>query len=105
VIAAVLAIETRSLLLGESASPADVAAIRSALIGPGVTAVIHLRTEHLGPEELLVGAKIEVPGATSAAEVAAAIDAAEARVRAAVPIARVIYLEPDLRRPEVASET
>jgi len=105
VIAAVLAIETRSLLLGESASPADVAAIRSALIGPGVTAVIHLRTEHLGPEELLVGAKIEVPGATSAAEVAAAIDAAEARVRAAVPIARVIYLEPDLRRPDVAPET
>jgi cation diffusion facilitator family transporter len=105
VIAVVLATETRSLLLGESASPADVAAIRSALIGPGVTSVIHLRTEHLGPEELLVGAKIEVPGATSAAEVAAAIDAAEARVRAAVPIARVIYLEPDLRRPEVASET
>jgi len=105
VIAFVLATETRSLLLGESASPADVAAIRSALIGPGVTSVIHLRTEHLGPEELLVGAKIEVPGATSAAEVAAAIDAAEARVRAAVPIARVIYLEPDLRRPEVASET
>ena len=105
VIAFVLATETRSLLLGESASPADVAAIRSALIGPGVTSVIHLRTEHLGPEELLVGAKIEMPGATSAAEVAAAIDAAEARVRAAVPIARVIYLEPDLRRPEVASET
>jgi len=105
VIAVVLATETRSLLLGESASPVDVAAIRSALIGPGVTSVIHLRTEHLGPEELLVGAKIEMPGATSAAEVAAAIDAAEARVRAAVPIARVIYLEPDLRRPEVASET
>jgi len=98
VIAVVLATETRSLLLGESASPVDVAAIRSALIGPGVTSVIHLRTEHLGPEELLVGAKIEMPGATSAAEVAAAIDAAEARVRAAVPIARVIYLEPDLRR-------
>jgi len=105
VIAVVLATETRSLLLGESASPVDVAAIRSALIGPGVTSVIHLRTEHLGPEELLVGAKIEMPGATSAAEVAAAIDAAEARVRAAVPIARVIYLEPDLRRPDVAPET
>ena len=98
VIAVVLAIETRSLLMGESASPSDVAAIRSALIGPGVTSVIHLRTEHLGPDELLVGAKIEVPGANSAADVAEAIDAAESRVRAAVPIARVIYLEPDLRR-------
>ena len=97
-IAVVLAIETRSLLLGESASAADVAAIRAALVGPGVTSVIHLRTQHLGPDELLVGAKIEVPAATTAAEVATAIDAAELRVRGAVPIARVIYLEPDLRR-------
>lgn len=103
-IAVVLAIETRSLLLGESASAADVAAIRAALIGPGVTSVIHLRTQHLGPDELLVGAKIEVPGATTAAEVATAIDAAELRVRAAVPIAGVIYLEPDLRRAEDAPD-
>jgi cation diffusion facilitator family transporter len=104
VIAVILAIETRSLLLGEAASPSDIAKIRSALIGPGVTSIIHLRTEHIGPDELLVGAKIEVLGATSAADVAAAIDAAEARVRAAVPIARVIYLEPDLRRAENAPE-
>ncbi|WP_028050207.1 cation diffusion facilitator family transporter [Cellulomonas sp. URHD0024] len=97
-IAIVLALETKSLLLGESATAKDVEAISTALVGPGVTSVIHLRTLHLGPEELLVAAKIEVDGATSAADVAAAIDAAELRVRAAVPIARVIYLEPDLRR-------
>ncbi|MDM7831737.1 cation diffusion facilitator family transporter [Cellulomonas edaphi] len=97
-IAVVLALETKSLLLGESATKSDVAAIKGALVGPGVTSVIHLRTMHLGPEEVLVAAKIEVPGATTAAEVAEAIDAAEVRVRAAVPIARVIYLEPDLRR-------
>ena len=96
-IAIVLAMETKSLLLGESASRKDVAAIRAALVGPGVPSVIHLRTLHLGPEELLVAAKIEVPAASSAADVAEAIDAAERRVRAAVPIARVIYLEPDLR--------
>ncbi|ROS31193.1 cation diffusion facilitator family transporter [Cellulomonas sp. PhB150] len=97
-IAIVLALETKSLLLGESATKSDVAAIKSALVGPGVSSVIHLRTLHLGPEEVLVAAKIEVPAATTAADVAAAIDAAEQRVRAAVPIARVIYLEPDLRR-------
>ncbi|HYQ76418.1 cation diffusion facilitator family transporter [Cellulomonas sp.] len=96
-IAIVLAMETKSLLLGESASRKDVDAIRAALVGPGVPSVIHLRTLHLGPEELLVAAKIEVPAASSAADVAEAIDAAEQRVRAAVPIARVIYLEPDLR--------
>ncbi len=53
---------------------------------------------HLGPEELLVAAKIAVPAASSAADVAAAIDAAEVRVREAVPLARLIYLEPDLHR-------
>jgi cation diffusion facilitator family transporter len=98
VIAFILAIETRSLLLGEGANKESVARIRTALVGEGVTWVIHLRTLHLGPDELLVAAKIEVPSATTAADVAAAIDAAEARVRAEVPIARVIYLEPDLRR-------
>lgn len=97
IIAIVLAVETKSLLLGESASRKDVDAIRAALIGPGVPSVIHLRTLHLGPEELLVAAKIEVPAASTAGDVAEAIDAAEQRVRAAVPIARVIYLEPDLR--------
>lgn len=97
-IAIVLAVETKSLLLGESASRTDVDAIRAALVGAGVVSVIHLRTLHLGPEELLVAAKIEIAATASATDVAQAIDAAEQRVRAAVPIARVIYLEPDLRR-------
>jgi cation diffusion facilitator family transporter len=103
VIAVILAIETRSLLLGESATVEAVRAIESALVGDGVTSVIHLRTLHLGPEELLVAAKIEVRAAETAAQVAAAIDSAERRVRAAVPIAKVIYLEPDLRRATAAS--
>ena len=97
VIAVILAAETRSLLLGESASPVHVAAIREALLGSGVISVIHLRTLHVGPEELLVAAKVEVPAAETAEDVAHAIDAAEDRVRAAVPIATLIYLEPDLR--------
>ncbi len=95
-IAAVLATEMKSLLLGESATAEDVAAIERALPGPGVPRVIHLRTMHLGPEELLVAAKIAVDAGESATDVARAIDAAEQRVRAAVPIARVIYLEPDI---------
>jgi len=98
VIAVVLALETRSLLLGESASPETVATIERALVGDGVTSVIHLKTLHVGPEELLVAAKIEVPSVASAAQVAAAIDAAEARMRSALPIVKYAYLEPDLRR-------
>ena len=97
-VAVVLVIETKSLLLGESAAPAQVSAIEAALLGDGVERVIHLRTMHLGPDELLVGAKLAMPAHASLPEVARAIDSAEERVRAAVPIARVIYLEPDLER-------
>jgi cation diffusion facilitator family transporter len=102
VIAAVLAYEMNSLLLGESASPAHHAAIAAALAGPGVASVIHLRTLHLGPDDILVAAKIEVENVASAADIAATIDAAEQRIRAAVPIATKIYLEPDLRRAVTA---
>ena len=105
VVAFILAIETKSLLLGESASPDQVQAIIAALIGEGVASVIHQRTLHIGPEELLVAAKIGVPAAITAAEVARAIDAAERRVRAAVPIATVIYLEPDIDRTPAARRT
>ncbi|KQX69893.1 cation diffusion facilitator family transporter [Angustibacter sp. Root456] len=102
VVAAVLAVEMKSLLLGESANPEAVRRIEAALVGPGVSSIIHMRTLHLGPEELLVAAKIAVPPTESAADVAEAIDAAEVRVREAVPIARVIYLEPDIRRAAVS---
>ncbi|MEY2243310.1 cation diffusion facilitator family transporter [Streptomyces sp. NPDC015532] len=96
-IALVLAAETKSLLLGESAGPEDTEKIEAAMVdGATVTGIIHMRTLHLGPEELLVAAKIAVKHDDTAAQVASAIDAAESRIRAAVPIARVIYLEPDI---------
>ncbi|WP_255950368.1 cation diffusion facilitator family transporter [Streptomyces odontomachi] len=96
-IALVLAVETKSLLLGEAAGPGEVRKIEQALVdGDTVTRIIHMRTLHLGPDELLVAAKIAVEHDDTAAEVAAAINAAEARIRAAVPIARIIYLEPDI---------
>jgi cation diffusion facilitator family transporter len=98
IIAIILIIETKSLLVGEAASPDAVDRIRAALVGQGVDRVIHLRTMHLGPDELLVAAKIAMPRTTSLERAAAAIDAAERRVRSAEPAARVIYLEPDLDR-------
>ncbi len=98
-IAVVLAIETKSLLIGEAARPEQVAAITAALdAAPGLDRVIHLRTMHLGPDELLVAAKVATAPGSSATDVATAIDDAEERIRAAVPIARVIYLEPDIDR-------
>jgi cation diffusion facilitator family transporter len=96
-IAAVLAVETSSLLLGESATAADVAKIEAAIQSDG-TRIIHLRTLHLGPEELLVAAKFSVTSGSNGAQIAQAIDDAEARIRAAVPTASVIYLEPDIPR-------
>jgi cation diffusion facilitator family transporter len=96
-IAIVLAAETKSLLLGEAAGAEEVAKIEKAIVdGDTVTSIIHMRTLHLGPEELLVAAKIAVQHDNTATEVAAAINAAEARIRESVPIARVIYLEPDI---------
>ncbi|MFD5632010.1 MULTISPECIES: cation diffusion facilitator family transporter [unclassified Streptomyces] len=97
VIALVLAVETKSLLLGESAGIEEVRKIETAIVdGHTVTGIIHMRTLHLGPEELLVAAKIAVQHDDTATEVAGAINAAESRIREAVPIARVIYLEPDI---------
>ena len=101
VIAVFLAIEMSSLLIGEAADPAQVAAIEAALTdSPDVSRVIHLRTLHLGPDELLVAAKIAVRHDDTALAIARSIDRAEARVRAAVPQAVTIYLEPDIDRVE-----
>jgi cation diffusion facilitator family transporter len=99
-VAVLLAVETKSLIIGEAAVPEQLAAIEQALrSAPGVDRVIHLRTMHLGPDELLLAAKIAVDPADAGADIAATIDDAEARVRAAVPTAKVIYLEPDIYRP------
>jgi cation diffusion facilitator family transporter len=104
-IAIVLAIETKSLLLGESATPEDVAKIEQAITdGPEVSRIIHMKTLHLGPEEVLVAAKVAVEPTTSAAEVSRHINAVEDRIRAAVPMARVIYLEPDIYSAEAAEQ-
>jgi cation diffusion facilitator family transporter len=102
-VAVVLAIETKSLLLGESAGSADQELIRSAIVGASdeVLDVIHLRTMHIGPEELLVACKIAVAPMDSAQDVARAINAAEARIREAVPEATYIFIEPDIRRATV----
>jgi divalent metal cation (Fe/Co/Zn/Cd) transporter len=92
--------ETKSLLIGESASVETSEQIVTAVeSGPQKFQVIHLRTSHIGPETLLVTAKIGVPAEMTARDLTAGINAAEERIRAAVPIAETIYLEPDLYRP------
>lgn len=99
VIAVFLVVEMKGLLIGEGATSPQLGEIRGALVdGAAVTRVIHLKTLHLGPDELLVAAKIGMAPGLSVVDLAQAIDAAETRVRAAVPIARSIYLEPDLYR-------
>jgi cation diffusion facilitator family transporter len=106
VVAIVLAIETKSLLLGESAAPEAQDKIRAALEDTHLfDSVIHMKTMHLGPEELLVAAKVAVRRGAAAEDIAGAIDDAEAAIRAAEPTAQVIYLEPDIYRADyVAAE-
>ena len=96
-IAIFLTIEMKSLLIGEAALEVHIRAINQALIdSPHVSRVIDLRTQHIGPEELLVAAKIEFTETLTSPDIAAAIDKAEASIRSALPIASRIYLEPDV---------
>ena len=100
VIAIVLAIELRSLLIGESASPATIKRIEDAIRqDPDLVQIIHMRTQHVGPEELIVGVKVQLRAGLSFAEVAQAIDRIEARVRREVPAARLLYIEPGVHEP------
>jgi cation diffusion facilitator family transporter len=99
VVAVILGIETKSLLLGEGARPEDAAAIVEVIeSSPEVTSLIHIKSLYLGPDELLVAAKVGFAAGSKLADVARAIDEIEARIRAAVPVARVIYIEPDVVR-------
>ncbi len=98
-VAVILAIEVKSLLIGEAAAPESVARIRAAVSGAaGVERIIHLKTLHIAPEELLVAAKISVSAGATASDVAATIDAAERALRAAEPMATQVFLEPDIHR-------
>ncbi|MBA3309718.1 MAG: cation diffusion facilitator family transporter [Nocardioidaceae bacterium] len=100
VVAITLAIETKSLLLGESAAPEARALIEQGILGDDtVERIIHMRTLHVGPEEILVAAKIAVAPTESAQVLSDTINSAEERVRAAVPAAMHIYIEPDIYRP------
>ena len=99
VIASILAVRMKALLIGESASPVDQATVIDALTSSQhVTRLIHIRTLHLGPDELMVAAKVEFERNLSMAELAASVDAAERSLRAAVPTVTLIYIEPDLYR-------
>ncbi|MFC3451102.1 cation diffusion facilitator family transporter [Amycolatopsis speibonae] len=98
VIAIILIIEMKSLLIGEGASEPDLDTIIDELAAGKVERVIHIRTLYIGPDEMLVAAKLALVPGLETGEVAQAIDDAEARVRAKVPTAKLIYLEPDLDR-------
>ena len=96
-VAITLAVETKSLLLGEAAGPDSIGRIEAALAGtPGVDRIIHMKTMHMGPEEILVAAKIGVRGSDSAESVAEAINRAEVNIREAEPMVTSLYLEPDI---------
>jgi cation diffusion facilitator family transporter len=104
VIAILLAVEMKGLLIGESASTKDAERITTILEGaPSVRRLIHIKTQHLGPDELLVAAKLEFDPDLSVDQLAEAINGVETALRDAVPIARVVYIEPDVYRPAVTS--
>ena len=104
-IALILGVETKSLLVGEGANRADYDRIVDAISrGPEVEKLIHIKTLYLGPDELMVAAKIALTADKSVRDAASDIDEIERRIRSAVPAARVIYLEPDVYRPALDPE-
>ncbi|RDI68699.1 cation diffusion facilitator family transporter [Nocardia pseudobrasiliensis] len=105
-IAIVLIVEMKSLLIGEGATPDQTRKIRENLVdGARIDRVIHLRTEYLGPEELLIAAKVSIVPGLEITDIAQAIDDAESRVRTAVPTAKLMYIEPDLYRSGATTES
>jgi cation diffusion facilitator family transporter len=106
VISIVLTIEMKSLLIGEAATREHIKAITEAVEGvPQVMKVIDLKTQHIGPEELLVAGKIEFDSGLTNRQVSEAINEVEAALRAAVPLVMQIYLEPDLFNPDHVDST
>jgi cation diffusion facilitator family transporter len=104
VIAVILVIEMKGLLIGEAASPATLASIQQTMESTDrVQKVIHVKTQHIGPDELLVGAKLAFDAGLDLPALAEAINEVEHRVRQAVPAARVIYIEPDIERSQPAT--
>ena len=96
-VAIVLGIETKSLLVGEGATVEDTERIRDAINAHDqVESLIHMKTLYLGPDELLVGAKVAFGRTQRLSDVATAINELETAIREAVPAARIIYIEPDV---------
>nr|WP_270910991.1 cation diffusion facilitator family transporter [Leucobacter sp. UCMA 4100] len=103
-VAVVLVIEVSSLLVGEGANPEDLAKIEAAIVSvKGVERIIHMKTLYLGPEELMIGVKISVGPERKVRELSFLINQAERHVRAQVPHAKVIYIEPDVWRDPSAT--
>ncbi|MEO6715017.1 MAG: cation diffusion facilitator family transporter [Mycobacteriales bacterium] len=104
IIAVILAVEMRSLLIGEGANPRERVQVERMLVDhPEIDALIHLKTLYIGPEELLVAAKVSMIASLSFNDVARVINEAEVSIRDAVPTARIIYIEPDVCRPDAAA--
>ena len=96
-VAVILGIETKSLLVGEGASESDVTAITAAILdGPETKRIIHMKTLYLGPDEMLVAVKLAFDSSSRFSDIAVAINSVETRIRAAVPLARTVYIEPDV---------
>ncbi|MFE1595891.1 cation diffusion facilitator family transporter [Nocardia sp. NPDC058705] len=103
--AIILIVETKSLLIGEGATTKDDTAIRSALLAdPRIERVIRMQTQYLGPQDLLINAKIALHAGLDITQVSEAIDAADDRIHAAVPNACTIYLEPDVFKPDMVHD-
>lgn len=104
-ISGILATEMKSLLIGEAASPLHADQIVAAMESvESFQRLIHLRTQHLGPDQILIGAKVQLDGSLDFVGVTNAIDEIESAIRDRISIAQIIYIEPDVYEPEVPTD-
>lgn len=97
VIAFFVARETKSLLIGESATPEEQAQVRGLVEAfEGVARLVNMRTMQLGEDEFLVTLKIQWDSGLTVDEVAKLTNDLEAQIRDANPKARYLFLEPDV---------
>ena len=100
VVAVRLGLDSRELLIGESADPRVLQVIRDEITGtPGVDALLDLLTMHLGPDHLIVAARVALDDEISADRAEDLADEIDQRLAEKLPVAPHVFIDPTQTAP------
>jgi divalent metal cation (Fe/Co/Zn/Cd) transporter len=90
-----LGLDNRDFLIGRAADPRDLGVIRAEIEqAPGVDALVHLRTMHLGPDHLIVAARVAFSDEISADRAEDVADDIDRRLAGRLPLVPHVFLDP-----------